>query len=207
MDKKIVYLDINLDDEESGVDAISFVDRPAIEMEWLAFSKDKKDKVNFGKDDVKQMITSPIMLAETEIYRFDPVNGEYYVKFSEETIRNMMIKYFKEDKINNVNEQHDSNRVVEDVYLVESFIVDDRVSLNGFDVPKGSWVGTFYIDNVDYYNKLVNDPEFNGFSLEGNFNSKEEDEVYSKIEEILNDRHLNDLDKYDYIRDILNNEE
>ena len=68
----LVELTIDLQDDDTGVYAISFVDDPATEIEWYAFNKDSKP-VKFASDDNKQMITAPIMLADTPIYRYSKV--------------------------------------------------------------------------------------------------------------------------------------
>jgi len=172
------YLEIDENNELSGLDAISFVDAPAIEMNWYTFKKD--EKYTFKKDDVKRVITSPIMLSETPIYRVAPDGTEYQVKFSEDTIFSMMKKYFADNRIHNVNENHDAARVVDNVILIESFIVGDRTTSNLYpDLPKGSWIGSFHIQDEDYWNNVILSDEFTGVSLEGGF-----DLVEAKFAEI-----------------------
>jgi len=165
----------------------------------------------FKGDDVKQMITGPVMLADTPIYRYQEGVGEYNVIFRPDAIMDMMKKYMSSDMKDNVNEQHNSNKVVDGVYLVESFILDDRMDLNGMykNLPKGTWMGTFYIEDKEYYNELVNNEEFNGFSLEGIFDEtviKEKElaeHIYNKINEIVNDDSISDDDKYDILKKFL----
>ena len=168
----LIELRVDLQDEDTGVYAISFVDEPATEIEWYAFNKESKP-MKFASDDKKQMITAPIMLSDTPIYRYSPVMGEYNVIFRKDTIMNMMKKYHMTNTTDSVNEQHNPEAVVSRVYLVESFIVDDRIQMNApFDkVPDGTWMGTYYIEDKEYYNKLVSSDEFNGFSLEGIFDN------------------------------------
>lgn len=198
----IVYLEIDFEDMESGVSAISFVDMPATEMEWQKFSKEQK----FEKNETERILTGPIMLAETPIIRFSPFIGEYFVKFSKKTISEMMKKYFKENKIHKVNEQHDSKRQVKDVYMIESFIVNERTESKIFNVPNGSWMASFFVEDEDYWNDVVMNGEFKGFSLEGMFSEVFEEElieqVYSKIEKIL--EHPDGEFAYDEIKRVLN---
>lgn len=176
----IIYLDINLEDETSGVDFVSFVDSPATEVTWHKYNGITPQ--NFEKNDVKRIVTSPIMLAETPIYRISPLIGEYYCKFSEKTIFNMMLKYFKLNKSKNINENHDSNRIVDNVMLVESFIVGDKVSSSIFkDLPKGSWMGSFHIEDEKYWNEVIMSDEFTGFSLEGGFFERIEDDIIDEL--------------------------
>jgi len=200
----LVYLEIDFDDMQSGVDAISFVDMPATEVEWKMFSKESKQI--FEKNEVERILTGPVMLAETPIIRFSPFIGEYFIKFSEKTISQMMKKYFKENKIHKVNEHHDSKRQVKDVYMIESFIVNERTKTNIFDVPNGTWMASFFVEDEDYWNNTVMSGEFKGFSLEGMFSEVFEDElieqVYSKIDKML--EHPDEEFVYDEIKRILN---
>ena len=200
----LVYLEIDFDDMQSGVDAISFVDMPATEVEWKMFSKESKQM--FEKNEVERILTGPVMLAETPIIRFSPFIGEYFIKFSEKTISQMMKKYFKENKIHKINEQHDSKRQVKDVYMVESFIVNERTQTKIFDVPNGSWMASFFVESKDYWDNTVMSGEFKGFSLEGMFSEVFEGElieqVYSKIEKML--EHPDEEFVYDEIKRMLN---
>ncbi len=167
-DLPIFYLEIDEDKKESGLDAVSFVDSPAIEMNWFTFKKD--ESYTFKKDDVKRVITSPVMLAEKEIFRVAPDGTEYLVKFSEDTIFNMMKKYFNDNKIHNVNENHNGDAIVDNVIMIESFVVGDRVTSELYpNLPKGSWVASFHIQDETYWNKVIMSDDFTGVSLEGQF--------------------------------------
>lgn len=190
-DELIIYLDIDENDMFSGMDAISFVKTPATQLTWNTFSEQgDKRKHNFNKDEVKRVVTGPIMLCETPIKRSSKELGIYYVKFSEKTIFNMMVKYFKENKIHTVNENHDGKRRVESVYLIESFIISDRVTSELYPgLPMGTWMGSFYIADEDYWNNVILAEEFEGFSLEGHFIEKYEmsmiDDVLDNVKETL----------------------
>lgn len=182
----IIYLDIDTEDMFSGMDAISFVKTPATRLTWNKFSEETGDNVkhNFKIQD-KRVVTGPIMLCETAIPRRSKELGKYYVKFSENTIFNMMTKYFKENKIHFVNENHDGTKRVNNVYLIESFIISDRVTSELYpDLPMGTWMGSFYIEDEDYWNDYILTDEFEGFSLEGHFIEKYE---MSMVEDILDE--------------------
>lgn len=212
MDKTIIYLDIEEEDMYSGMDAISFVDQPAIEINWNAFSKEGKEKKLFQTNKVEQIVTSPVMLAETEIFRNSEELGDYYVKFSADMISRMRNKYVMDGRVNEVNENHDSKRKVKDVYMVESYIVGDKVTSELYpDLPAGTWVASFHIPSEKYWNEKIMSGEFKGFSLEGFFienyemslKEKGVDEAFDKIEEVLSsDKH--DLVKTLTIKRILN---
>lgn len=198
MEKPIIYLDIEEDDMYSGVEAISFVDNPAIEMDWFAYNKEKKP-VKFAKDDAKRIITSPVMLANTPIYRYNEEMGEYYVAYKPEAIFKMRNKFMMDNRMHQVNEDHDSKKKVEGVYMVESFIVGDKVKSELFDVPDGSWVASWFIKDPEYYNKLVTSEDFNGVSLEGYFVENYEAQLEKQFEEKL--RAILESDKHDLVKE------
>lgn len=204
-EKMIIYLEIDEDDMASGMDAISFVDKPATEITWNKFNEHQKKHV--FKDQYKKVVTAPVMVAETPIYRNSPTLGEYYTKFSAETIFKMMVKYFKENKINRVNEQHNSKRIVKDAFLVESFIVGERVQSTLYpDVPEGTWMASFYIQDDNYWDNVIMKDKFGGFSLEGyfieNFEANKINKMHSQIEKILNEC-TTEEDKFERIKAIL----
>lgn len=158
-------------------------------------------------DDEKRIVTAPVMLAETPIMRFNPDLGKYYVKFSKDTIEKMMRKYFKENKIHNVNTNHNSGEFRDGIYMIESYIVGERNSSNLFpDLPEGSWMATFYVENDEVWDK-VKKQEYNGFSLEGYFIERYEDEMIIKIlddiQSIVNSDD-SDITKEDKIKKLLN---
>jgi len=195
----IIMLDVDMKDMYSGMEAISFVDAPATELNWNKFSNDIPHM--FKKDEYKRCVTGPIMVADTPIYRYSKAIGDYYCKFTSQTIFNMMIKYFTEGKQNRVNEMHTSNRPVDNVYLVEHYFVGDRVKSELYDVKPGSSVGTFYIKDEKYWNEYIMTDKFKGFSLEGFFNEQIENmatkKIYEKMKsEVLNDRELEEFIKF-----------
>lgn len=187
MDEKIYRLNL---DEVEGMNAISFVDNPAIKIDWFAFS----EQLQFKTDTSKQMVTSPIMLANTLIPRSHPTMGKFSVYYDEDTILQMMIQYMSSDKKDNIDFQH-NGELVPGIKLVESYITGDRNKSNLFDIPKGSWVGSFYIEDKELYDSLINSKDFNGVSLDGQFGLEEvviEDMIYSAIEDIMK---TNDTDE------------
>ncbi len=201
MSKKIIYLDIEDDNMYSGMDAISFVDEPATQIDWHAFNKQEKEakkKELFTTNMVQRIVTSPVMLAETEIYRYSQELGEYYVKFSAETIRRMRNKYMMEGKQNMINLNHDATKRVQDVFMVESYITGDKVKSELFDVPDGTWIASFYIANDKYWNEFVMSGEFNGFSLEGAFIENYESMNLEKKKDLM--KEIMESEKHDLVK-------
>jgi hypothetical protein len=169
----LIELDFNELNEDSGISAISFVEDPATLTTWFKFSSEEK-QFHFEKDVMKRIVTGPVMLADTPIRRYDE-NQRYWVKFSADTIFKMRNKYFKENKIHNINENHNRSKVVDGVYMVESFMIDEKTQSNLYpDIPVGTWMASFYVEDEKYWNEVIMNEKFNGFSLEGNFGKKKE---------------------------------
>ena len=189
---------------DQGIDwALRKMEQINNQLRMTPFSKQEFQDMN----EDKRLVTAPVMLAETKIPRYNPELGKYWVKFSKETIEKMMKKYFKENKIHKVNVNHDSKQKKDRVFMMESYIVGDRNESRLFpNLPDGSWVATYYVDNDDLWEK-IKDGEYNGFSLEGYFIEKYEDEMIERINEQL-ERIVNSKDsdetKEEKIKNLLN---
>ena len=147
------------------------------ELRMLPFKKEQFQDIDYEK----RMVTAPVMVAETPILRYSPEIGKYWVKFKPETIEKMMKKYFKENKIHKVNINHDANSRKDGIYMMESYIVGDRNESKLFpNIPNGSWIATFYVDNDEVW-QSIKDGEYNGFSLEGYFIEKYEDDMTDRL--------------------------
>lgn len=170
---KVFYIKIN-DDMITGIDAISLVDVPAVEKNFLCFSEEKPIKLKF--DNSKHIITGVVCLADTPIYRYSEKYGEYYVVFTKETILKMVEKFAKMDLFKSVNLQHDDNRFVDGIYMIESYITNKERGITPVefaDIPDGSWVCSYKVDNEELWNEIVNGNKLNGFSLQGMFDLQE----------------------------------
>lgn len=147
------------------------------QLRMIPFQKQEFQDIDYEK----RIVTAPVMLAETPILRFNADLGKYFVKFRPETIEKMLKKYLKENKINNVNTNHNSRETRDGVYMMESYIVGDRNQSKLFpDLPEGSWVATFYVENDEVWEKIKKG-EYNGFSLEGYFIEKYEDDMVDNL--------------------------
>lgn len=171
---KVFYIKIN-EDDITGIDAISLVDMPAVQKNFLCFNKDSElVKLNF--DNSKHIITGVVCLADTPIYRYNQNLGEYYVVFTKETIERMVEKFSKQDLFKSVNLQHDNNKFVDGIYMVESFITNKERGINPVefaDIPDGSWICSFKVENDELWNEIINGDKLNGFSLQGMFDLEE----------------------------------
>lgn len=171
--KKIFRIVVNRNDE-SGMSAISLVQFPAVERNFLKFEKDIKKDYKFDAD--KHIISGIVALADVPIYRYSPEMGEYWVVFDKETIRTMVEKYAESGLYNSVNLDHNELRTVNDCYLIESYIIDKSRGIcpvEFSDAPDGSWIASFKVENDELWEQIKNGKEFNGFSLEGMFELEE----------------------------------
>jgi len=142
-------------------------------LSWAESKIRQIDRQNFAiQDEEERIISGPLMLADTPIYRNDD-NGEYYVVFTKETIKKIAQRFFKKGYQSNVNLMHEQGNLTEGMTMFESWIKDDKrgiKAMKGFeDVPDGSWFGSFKVDNDEVW-KLVKEGKVRGFSVEGQFN-------------------------------------
>lgn len=165
----------NLDNDEEGIQFMSFVQNPAVDVNWFTFSEEKP---LYFSDEEKHIVTSVALRADYPIYRN---NGkeEYYIVFTKDNILKLVEKFFKDDKTKSVNLEH--KQPVDNCYLIESYFAKEN---NDFGVSEGSWICSYKVENQDVWNKIKN-KEFNGFSIEGQLNI-EKDEFEEFINKIIN---------------------
>lgn len=193
---KIYDIEIDMLDCESGLDAISLVENPAVEVDFLKFSKEEKKELQFV-DDEKRIITGVALLADTPIYRISPSGEEYYVNFTKETIKKLVEKYFKFGLGNSVNIEHNNSMFCDNVIMTESFLINkDRgiCPIEFKDVPDGSWVVSYKVNNNDVWEKIKSG-ELKGFSVQG---------IFSLIQEKFEDKHKNKF-KMKSLKEMLKN--
>ena len=144
----------------------------------------EKMRVAFAiQDEEQRIISSPIIVADRKIYRADS-NGEYFVVFPKETIKQIAIKFFKKGYQSNINLMHDGGQVVEGVTMFESWIKDSKRGIPGMDgfedLPDGTWFGSFKVENDDVWAK-VKAGELKGVSVEGVFGYKKTERPIEEI--------------------------
>jgi hypothetical protein len=165
-------------------------------LSWAESKINQAEKMHqaFAIESEEQRIVSgALILADTKIYRRDADGGEYYVTFPKETIKSLVLKFFKKGFQTNVNIMHSQGAVMEGVTMFESWIIDKErgiLPMKGFEnVADGSWFGSFKVENDEVWN-MIKSGEVKGFSVEGLFNyslSREEmlmQQVYKILENI-----------------------
>lgn len=194
MEKNLPIFELLIDETDTEVTAIALVDRPAIQRNFMKFTEDQPINVkqNFTFNEERRIITGPIMLADTPIYRNE--NGfEYMVTFSPDTIMKIVQRVFKKGNQNNVNLQHNGNDMLDGLVMFESWIVDPSRGISSLagmgDIKPGSWIGSFHVENDQAWAMAKND-EIKGFSIEGIFNYKKQltqpEQMMAEIIDVLN---------------------
>ena len=182
----IPVYDATISGEDCGMFKISLVDDPAVQSNFLKFSSNKQMQMYAVADEEKRIVIGCVMRADFPIYRRDDKNGEYYVIYKADTIREMAEKYLLESRQNNVNLMHEEGSDVEGVQMVQYFIKDTEKGINPAsfdDISEGSLFAEFHITNDEVW-EAVKDGTYKGFSLEGVFDMIPEQDK-TKVEEIV----------------------
>ena len=189
---------IDTDTDELNMSCISLVTDPAVEKDFECFSKDKKPMKFSVTDQEKHCITGVAIRADVPIYRYSPDKGEYYVRFSKETIEQIVYKYSKQNLWNSVSLEH-SGQNIDSAVMVEFYLKSETKCPKGFqDVEDGSLMVTYKITDENLWDTVKNSDEINGFSIEimadlqptNEFVENEEDDFFSELMNWLNDEDL-----------------
>ena len=171
----IVELVIDDESQELAIDAISLVESPAIEEDFVYFGKEKNNLTFAKVDKEKRMLVSPALIPNKQIFRYNPnTDSEYYVYFSPETVRKASELYLKHNNHHKATYEHQDR--VSGVLTVESWIKEgdmDKSKLYGYDLPNGTWFVKMKINNEELWQK-IKAGELKGLSIEGYFTDKME---------------------------------
>ena len=170
---KIVELILDENQEESGIEAISIVENPAIEEDFIALKSDEIKLAEVSKE--KKILMGALLIPNKPIYR---KNGEdeYYIYFSKDTVLKASQMYLTKGNQNNSTLEHQHE--LSGLSLVESWLVEDEVHDKsrkyGMNVPVGTWMGAVKVNNDKIWNEYVKTGKVKGFSIEGYFADKME---------------------------------
>ena len=124
------------------------------------------EKVQMFADQKKKEVVGPIMIPNKEILRFSPENGYYYVRFTEQVIRDIMYNYSKKGLFNEFGIHHEYD--TQDVVLLEVWMKEsdnDKSKDYGYDLPNGTVFVKTKIESDELF-KAIKEGEVNGFSIE-----------------------------------------
>lgn len=185
---KVIELILDEEQEYSGIDAISVVEHPAIEEDFVAL---KSQEFKLAEVDTeKRILMGALLIPNKPIYRRNG-EDEYYIYFSRKTVAKASQLYLQKGNQHNSTLEHAEQ--LKGLTLVESWIVEDqdkdKSALYDMKVPVGTWMGAVKVDNDDIWHNYVKTGKVKGFSIEGYFADKMErpqeniEEDLSKIEQ------------------------
>jgi hypothetical protein len=169
-------IELTLEDLEQGIDATALVENPAIQRNWMAFKEHKSYEFKTHNED-KRILAGALMVADFPMYR--NMNGkEFFVKFSSETIEQLADRMVLNNKLTAFNFEHDAKKELADMHIQQFFIINTELGVNtpiGFEeLPNGSLFAFVKVNNEQVWNDYVKTGIVKGFSIEGNFATKEE---------------------------------
>ena len=168
---RVIELIIDEEQEFSGIEAISIVDKPAIQEDFIALSK--QDKVQLADVDTdKRILMGAALIPNKNIYRQDSEEEEgYYIYFSEATVKKASELFLIEGNQNKSTLEHQAE--LSGLSVVESWIVEDEVHDKsrkyGLEMPVGTWMVSMKVNNEDVWQDYVKTGAVKGFSIEGYF--------------------------------------
>jgi len=187
-------VELILDEEqEIGIEAISVVENPAIEEDFIALKSQEFKLAEVDKE--RRILMGALLIPNKPIYRRNG-EDEYYIYFSKDTVLKASQMYLMQGKQNNSTLEHQYQ--INGLSLVESWIVEDKVHDKsvkyGMDLPLGTWVGAVKVNNDEIWNEFVKTGKVKGFSIEGYFADKME-RPKEKINDFSSDEVLKKLDE------------
>ena len=168
---KIIELILDEMQEMMGIQAISIVENPAIEENFIALNK---QEVQFAKKDAeKRILMGAALIPNKPIYRKSG-EEEFYVYFTKETIRRASEMFFQNGNQNQSTLEHEAE--LQGLSVVESWIIEDeqkdKSRIYGLEMPIGTWMVSMKVNNDDVWNNYVKTGKVKGFSIEGFFVDK-----------------------------------
>jgi hypothetical protein len=185
----LIELIIDEKDDMSGVDAISVVENPAIQSNFVAL---KSEEIKLAQVDTeKRILMGPVLIPEKPIFRRNG-EDEYYIYFSKNTVNKASQLFFKNGNQNNWTLEHDKQ--IQGLTVVESWIVEDtqkdKSAIYNLSVPVGTWMASVKVEDDNIWNDFVKTGKVKGFSLEGYFadklETKKELSKQNRKDEIIN---------------------
>ena len=168
---EIVELLLDEENEVTGIDAVSIVENPAIESDFIALAD---QEIKLAKvDEEKRILMGAALIPNKPIFR---KNGEemFYVYFSKDTVRRASELFFMNGNQKKATLEHQMS--IKDLTVVESWIVEDvkmdKTAKYGLNVPEGTWMISMKVENDEVWNDYVKTGKVKGFSIEGYFADK-----------------------------------
>lgn len=195
----IIELILDENDDLTGIEAISVVENPAIEEDFIALKAEEIKLAEVDKE--KRILMGAALIPNKPIYRRNGEN-EFYIFFSKETVLKASQLYLKRGNQGEATLEHQEK--IKGLTVVESWLIEDEVHDKsrkyGLKMPIGTWMVSMKVDNDEIWNDYVKTGKVKGFSIEGYFADKlerpkevnklsaedqESEDLLNKITEIL----------------------
>jgi len=215
---KIVELILDENEELSGVDAISVVENPAIEEDFVALKSQELKLAEVDKD--KKILLGALLIPNKPIFRKGE-EEDYYIYFSKNTVKKISENFLQKGNQNKTTLEHQQS--LKGLTLVESWIVEDekhdKSRKYNMNVPVGTWMGAVKVNNNQVWQEFVKTGKVKGFSVEGYFADKmdrpkdasvkdlskqESDDIVNAIKELFT-HHVQLKTFNDYPQSVVNN--
>ena len=201
----IIELVIDENEELFGIEAISVVENPAIEEDFIALKN--QDQIRLAEvSKEKRILMGAALIPDKPIYRKSDDN-EFYIYFSKDTVAKASQMFLQAGNQGQATMEHATEKL-EGMTVVESWIIEDEVHDKsrkyGLDMPVGTWMVSMKCDNDEVWAK-VKENKIRGFSIEGYFADRlsnrpldkqvdqltEEDKLLNEIIDVLKESNTN----------------
>lgn len=167
----IVELILDENDEMSGIEAISVVENPAIEEDFVFLKSEEVKLAEVDKE--RRILMGAALIPNKPIYRRNK-EQEFYIFFSKDTVIKASQLYLKNGRQGKATLEHQKD--ISGMTVVESWLVEDEVHDKsrkyGLNMPLGTWMVSMKVDNDEIWNDYVKTGKVKGFSIEGYFADK-----------------------------------
>jgi hypothetical protein len=191
-DLETIELIIDEETDFSGIQAISVVERPAIEEDFIFLKSDKQKVILAEVDSERKILMGAALIPDKKIYRRDVNGKEYNIFFTKDTVIRASQLFLMNGKQNNSTLEHEVD--IDGLSVVESWIIEDEVHDKsrkfGLDMPLGTWMVSVKVNNDLIWDEFVKTKKVKGFSIEGFFvdklaNNEEEEVAASEVLDII----------------------
>ena len=198
MEIEVIELVIDENNDFSGIHAVSVVESPAIEEDFVYLNSQEVKLAEIDKE--KRILMGPALIPNKKIYRN---NGkmEYYIFFSEDTVRKASELFLSRGNQNNSTLEHEIK--LNGLSVVESWIVEDskldKSNKYGLSMPEGTWMISMKVNNDDIWDNYVKTGRVKGFSIEGFF----ADNVDRPMEEVEEELSADEMEALSIMEELL----
>lgn len=169
---EIIELIIDENTDMHGIQAISVVENPAIEEDFIALNSENKIELA-EVDHERRILMGAALIPDKKIYRRSG-EKEYFIYFTKETVEQASQLFLMEGKQNNSTLEHEVE--IDNLSVVESWIIEDELHDKsrkfGLNMPVGTWMVSVKVNNDVIWEEFVKTKKVKGFSIEGFFADK-----------------------------------